>query len=138
MALNNRPRIGAETRKKIIKIAGELNYQPDLLARSLICRKSYTIGLVISNIADPFFPELAQGIEEKADKLGYSVIICNINRSMRTVGERIETLRGKGVDGIICATALVDDSPIRKLVDDHFPFVLLNRRHYDPYLSDKI
>ena len=74
MALNNRPRIGAETRKRIIKIAGELNYQPDLLARSLICRKSYTIGLVISNIADPFFPELAQGIEEKADELGYSVV----------------------------------------------------------------
>lgn len=138
MALNNRPRIGAETRKKIIKIAGELDYQPDLLARSLICRKSYTIGLVITNIADPFFPELAQGIEEKADELGYSVIICNMNRSMRTVGERIETLRGKGVDGIICATALVDDSPIRKLVDDHFPFVLLNRRHYDPDLSNKI
>lgn len=138
MALNNRPRISAATREKILKIAKELDYKPDLLARSLISRRSYTIGLVINNISDPFFPELAQGIEEKANELGYSVILCNINRSLRTEGERIDMLRSKGVDGIICTTTLVDDLHIKKLVDDHFPFVLINRRHYDPELADKI
>ena len=138
MALNNRPRISDKTRQKILKISNELNYRPDLLARSLISKKSYTIGLVINNISDPFFPELAQGIEEKARELGYNVILCNINRSMRSQGERIEMLRSKGVDGIICTTALVDDPHIRKLVDDNFPFVLINRRHYDPDLAGKI
>ena len=91
MALNNRPRISEKTRANILRIAEELNYQPDLVARSLISGRSYTIGLIINNITDPFFPELAEGIEDTASQLGYSVILCKTKRDPRSEGRYIKS-----------------------------------------------
>jgi len=62
-ALNNKSRIRNETKEKILSIARELNYRPDFIARSLVMKRTRTLGLVITTIANPFYNELAQGIE---------------------------------------------------------------------------
>jgi len=62
MVLNDRPRIGQETRRRILCIAKDLNYQPNFVARSLVIKRSHTIGLIITTIMNPFYPELAKGI----------------------------------------------------------------------------
>lgn len=72
--LNDRPGVSAQTRRKIIKIANKLYYQPNYAAKSLISKRSYTIGPIIYYIADPFYPEIAKGIEEKTNELCYSML----------------------------------------------------------------
>ena len=138
LALNNRPRISQQTREKILKIAEELNYQPNYLARGLRRKQSYSIGLIIPDIRDPFYPEMAKGIEEKADESGYSVILCNTNRKRKSEKHYIDMLRAKGIDGIIFSTVLIEDPYIKPLVEESFPFVLANRVIRDPLIENRI
>ena len=138
MALNNRPGVSQKTRIKIQRIAEKLQYSPNFIARSLISRRSYTIGFILNNIADPFFPELAKGIEEYANQKGYNLLLCNTNGDLQAEKQSIDTLRSKGVDGIILATVVKDDPNIIPLLKDKFPFVLVNRFFMDPALKNKI
>jgi LacI family transcriptional regulator len=134
MAINDRPGVSEGTREKIKRIAKELNYIPNYAAKSLISRQSQTIGLIISDITDPFFPELAKGIEQKADELGYSIILCNTGKSAEREKKAVETLLARGVAGIIFSTVRVDDRNIDSLIQNNFPFVTVNRmpaRHPD-------
>ena len=138
MALNDRPGVSEITRRKIHSIAEQLDYRPNFFAKSLVSNRSYTIGLLVNNIADPFYPEMAKGIEERANALGYSLLLCNTKRSL--IGEKrsLDTLRAKGVDGVILTTVTVDDPHIRPLIEERFPFVLINRFSMAPALENKM
>jgi LacI family transcriptional regulator len=138
LALNNNPRISLETRKKILRIAKSLNYQPNLVARNLVGKKSHTLGLIITTILNPFYPELAKGIEDKAMELGYNIILCSTNYDLKLERYSIDILRSKGVDGIIFSSVEVNDFNIRPLIEDRFPFVLVNRRIHNRLLDKKI
>lgn len=138
MALNNRSGVSAKTRKRVLKIAEKLKYQPSYVAKTLIGKRSNTIALVIENIADPFYAELALGIEERAAELGYSVLIYNTGVNQEKEKSCIDNLRARGVDGVIISTATIDDPNIKPLIEDHFPFVLVNRLSLDPPLINKM
>ena len=138
MALKGHPRISERTRERIMAIAKELHYRPNYAARSLIGGQSHTIGFVITSIVNPFYPELAKGIEDKAMESGYNIILCSTNYDPRLQDYFIDILRSKGVDGIIFSSVGVNDPHVRRLVDEQFPFVLVNRRVLDPALDDKI
>jgi LacI family transcriptional regulator len=138
MALNDRPRIGQETRKRILRIAKELNYQPNFVARSLVIKRSHTIGLIITTIMNPFYPELAKGIEDKALELGYNIILCSTNYDLKLEKYYIDMLRSKGVDGIIFSSVEINDPNIKPLIEDHFPFILVNRRIHNRFIAKKI
>lgn len=138
MALNERPRLGKETRKKILRIAKELNYQPNFVARSLVMKRSHTLGLIITTIMNPFYPELAKGIEDKAMEFGYNIILCSTNYDMKLERYYINILRSKGADGIIFSSVEANDPNIKPLIEDHFPFVLVNRRIRNRLLDKKI
>lgn len=136
-ALNYRSGVSEKTRQKILNIAKKLDYQPNYVAKSLVSNRSYTIGLIVNNIADPFYPELALGIEEKANEFGYSLLLSNTNRSLEAEKRSLDMLRAKGIDGVIITTVTIDDPNIMPLVEDRFPFVLINRYCTDPYLENK-
>jgi LacI family transcriptional regulator len=136
-ALNYRSGVSEKTRQKILNIAKKLDYQPNYVAKSLVSNRSYTIGLIVNNIADPFYPELARGIEEKANEFGYSLLLSNTNRSLDAENRSLDMLRAKGIDGVIITTVTIDDPNIMPLVDDRFPFVLINRYCTDLYLENK-
>ena len=138
MALNDRPRIGPETRKRILRIAKDLHYQPNFVARSLVMKRSHTLGVIITTIMNPFYPELAKGIEDKALESGYNIILCSTNYDLKLERYYIDMLRSKGVDGIVFSSVEVDDPNIRPLVEEHFPFVLVNRRIHNRFLERKI
>ena len=131
-ALNNQSRIRNETKERILTIAKELSYRPDFIARSLVMKRTNTLGLVITTIANPFYTELAQGIEATARKLGYNIILCSTQSDLGTERLDIEMLRSKGVDGIILTSAHMGDPNIVELAEEGFPIVLVNRRTYDP------
>jgi len=141
MALNHRPGVSSRTREKVLSIATELGYQPNYAAKSLISRQSNTLALIVHNIADPFYAELALGVEGEAARLGYSLLIYNTGTSPR-IEERerdlISNLRARGVDGVILSTVSLDDPNIELLVEDRFPFVLVNRLSLDPKLQTKM
>lgn len=137
-ALNDKSRIRKETKQKILAIATELGYRPDFIAKSLVLKRTKTLGLVITNIANPFYTELAQGIEKTATRLGYSIILCSTQSDISTEKQYIEMLRSKGVDGILFSSAHRGDPNIVALAEEEFPIVLVNRRTYHPAVKEKV
>jgi len=138
IALNNRSGISEKTRTNILRIAKELNYIPNFAARSLVSKHSNIIGVIIIDITDPFFSELAKGIEEQANRHGYSIILCNTGESIENERKSMITLMSQGVDGIIIATVLHDDPNLDMLVAEHYPFILVNRIPLNYPLDEKI
>jgi len=137
-ALNDKARIRKETKEKILAIARELNYQPNFIARSLVMKRTKTLGLVITTIANPFYTELAQGIETSARGLGYNIILCSTHNDLSTEKHYIDMLRSKGVDGIIFTSAHMGDPNISWLAEEGFPIILVNRRTYHPVVKEKV
>jgi LacI family transcriptional regulator len=137
-ALNDKSRIRNETKEKILSIVRELNYHPDFIARSLVMRRTRTLGLVITTIANPFYTELALGIEATARSLGYNIILSFTHSDLSIERESIDMLRSKGVDGILFSSAHMDDPNIVKLAEEEFPIVLVNRRTFHPAVKEKV
>jgi LacI family transcriptional regulator len=137
-ALNNKSRIRHETKEKILSIAKELNYRPDFIARSLVMKRTKTLGLVITTISNPFYIELAQGIEATARGLGYNIILCSTHHDLSVEKQYIDMLRSKGVDGIIFTSAHMGDPNIVALAEEAFPIILVNRRTYHPVVKEKV
>lgn len=138
MALNGRPRVGADTRRRILAIARELGYQPDFIARSLRRRRTYTVGLMIKNITDPFYPELASGIGRAAQERGYNLILCNVGDNPVDKTSTLQMLRGRGVDGIVSTVTLDEDPYLATVVGERLPFVTVVRRLQSAPLAEQI
>jgi LacI family transcriptional regulator len=138
LALNNRPGVSEKTRRRILKIAGKLDYHPSYVAKTLLGKRSHTIGLIITNIADAFYAELALGIEEHAAKLGYSVLMYNTGGSLTKERDCLRDLRARGVDGVLLSTVTTDDPNMDSLIKDRLPFVLVNRYSMDSQLRNKL
>ncbi len=137
-ALNDRPRVSRKTQDRIRAIAKRLNYQPNVAARSLKVRKTKTLGLVITTIINPFYPELAQAIENTAREMGYNIILCSTNYDISLERQHIDMLRGKGVDGIIFTSTHRYDSNIEGLINERFPIILVNRKIYDESVINRV
>ena len=137
MTLNNRPGIGNEKRRKIIEIVKKTGYQPSLVAKALVNKRSYIIGLIINDISDHFFAELAKGVEDTAKKYGYSTILCTTDGNSKNQEDYLDILRSRGVDGIIISTVVAEDSHIESLIHEKIPFVCINRIPLVPSLAKK-
>jgi LacI family transcriptional regulator, galactose operon repressor len=137
-ALNDKSRIKNETKEKILSIARDLNYRPDFIARSLVMKRTKTLGLVITTISNPFYIELAQGIEATAMGLGYNIILCSAQQDLSIEKQYVDMLRSKGVDGIIFTSAHLGDPNIVALAEESFPIVLVNRRTYHSLVKEKV
>ena len=99
--LSNHPSVKAETRKKVLYWVKALDYEPNLIARSLAGSRTNLIGLLVPEFAYPFFSEIIEAIENQAFYEGYSVIICNTRRSLEKEKNLLGQLRQRKVDGVI-------------------------------------
>lgn len=129
--LNNVPRgVGTALRKRVLSAARALDFRPNALARSLHQRRTQTLGLLITDIANPFNAEVTRGIEGVSRRHGYSLFICNTDWDPTTMAHYIEVLREKRVDGIIIVGG---GTPGRRqfqaLHDRRIPAVLIGRHH---------
>ncbi|MBP7204427.1 MAG: LacI family DNA-binding transcriptional regulator [Propionivibrio sp.] len=107
--LNNRPEgVGKETRERIQAIVRETGFQPSGVARGLATGKSRTVGLIIPDIANPFFPLLVRGVEVALSKAGYSLFLCNSACDIMKEKDYVQLLMEKGVDGVILDSAESD------------------------------
>lgn len=97
-ALNNHREVSIKTRARILKIAKEYGYSPNEIARGLVKKHTNTIGLLIPDIANPYFPEVAKGVEDRANKEEYHVFLCKLNKAFYVLerifgGERVLILK---------------------------------------------
>ncbi|HFE64522.1 MAG TPA: LacI family transcriptional regulator [Caldithrix sp.] len=104
-ALNNRPNVDPKTRQKVLETAQKLGYFPNYIAKSLVLRKTNTIGVVVPEITHSFFPEVVRGIEEISYQSGYDLILSHSAESGIREKSAIETLVSKQVDGLLISTA---------------------------------
>lgn len=125
-------RVSKELSEKIRRTAKELNYQPNGIARSLRMGRSQTIGLIVADISNLFFGSLAFCIQEELEKHGYTVIIANTNENVDKMGNMINTLINRQVDGFIIIPTENSERHIQELVNNHIPLVLIDR--YFPFI----
>lgn len=128
MVLNNKDiSVSESTRSRILKIAEELNYIPNGVARSLSTKKSQTIGIILPDIINPFFSEIARAIEDTANKLNYNVIFCNTDGNNEKEEKYIKLLISKLVDGVIFITGGGENNSLQILSNNNVPLVLVDR-----------
>lgn len=120
-ALNNKPGVSNETRTLVVKTAKEMGYRPNSLAQSLVNRSSKTIGLILPEILNPLFGQIATGVLETAAEGEYTVLLCITNwDSMKEAGY-LRMFQEKRVDGIIIKPA--DDSEFALLESVNVPII---------------
>ncbi len=120
-------RISQEVIQRVEKIAKEMGYRPNQLARGLRTGKTKTIGLIVENISNAFFATLAKTIEDEAKKYDYKVVYCSTDNDEEKARELINMLFQRQVDGYIITPTLNLVEEIRKLQAENKPVVLVDR-----------
>ena len=123
---NSRP-VSADVRAKVEHAIVKLNYVPSAVARSLKARSTATIGLVVPNSTNPYFAELARGIEDHCGRSGYCVFLCNSDDDPTKQRHYLRVLQEKRIDGLIVASAGADGVLARTLADAGVPIVVVDR-----------
>jgi LacI family transcriptional regulator len=122
--LNNVGYVNEETRKRVEKAISKLNYKPNAVARSLFKKQSKTIALIVPDIKNPFFPEIARAIEDVMNKKEYTLILCNSDEKEEKERKYLEVMKQKYVDGVIIVTSTLTPKHIE---ETGIPIVALDR-----------
>jgi LacI family transcriptional regulator len=133
--LNGKGEISQTTRERVQAVIDELGYRPNLLARSLITRTTHTIGLVVPDISQPFFPEIARGIKDHAHAAGYQMLLAYTAEQPIQEVESLHQMREQRVDGVIVANSRLDPETLAEALDGLGPVVLTNRSLPGPFGS---
>src|SRR5215813_8814518 len=129
--VNKKSHVGKNLRERVEEAIQKLNYRPNLIARSLIKQKTQTIGMIVPDIANPFFPMVVRGAEDAAQKLGYNLLLCNSDDNLEKEDRAVELLLSKRVDGILLTKAAGDFEPaLQQMIKNvNTPFVLVMRTY---------
>ena len=125
--INGKKDVKPETRERVLKAIEEIGYVPNSLARSFVLQRTRTIGLVITDITNPFFTTLARGVEDTAMRNQFSVIFCNTDEDPEKEVLYLELLARKRVDGVILASASGKRTPLKSILVRNIPVVLIDR-----------
>lgn len=126
--LNHSAHVSAELTERVEKAIRELDYTPNELARGLQTRKTKTVGMLIPDIASPFYAEVVRGVEDVLKNAGYSLILGNTYDKREEQARYFTVFRAKQVDGLLLFAAPHGDDEAKALVDAKKPVVFLARR----------
>lgn len=124
-------RISEEMAKRVIKRAEEMNYSPNLVAKNLRGGKSQLIGVIVTDISNPFYSSISRIIEDRANELNYTVLFSSSDEDLESTKRLIKVLISKGVDGVIIVPCDGSKDAIAELKDDDVPLVLVDRNFPD-------
>src|SRR5246127_904824 len=129
--VNQKSHVGKKLRDRVEAAIRKLNYRPNLIARSLAKQRTLTIGMIVPDIANPFFPMVVRGAEDAARKHGYNLLLCNSDDNLDQEENSVELLLSKRVDGILLTKAAEDFRPsLRQMIKEvNIPFVLVMRTY---------
>ena len=133
--VNNQGEIAEATRQRVLAVIEELGYRPSRVARSLVTQRSHSIGFVIPDITNPFFPEVARGVQDAAQTNDVNVFMCNTDEKPTEHLQLLYSLADQGVDGLILFSALVSNKDLNHFADSFRPIVTINRLTDHPDIS---
>lgn len=123
-ALRGDPSVAEETRQRVLDTAQALGYVPSERGRSLSTRRSGRIGVVVEDLGNPFYFELLDALHDRLERSDHRMVVLTPGRGDP---ERLERLVDGSTDGVVLTTTLLNSELPARLLDRHFPFVLLNR-----------
>jgi DNA-binding LacI/PurR family transcriptional regulator len=125
-AINHIPTVDPELAERVWKVAGELNYFPNTQARALVSGKSKLLGLIVSEITNPFFPELIQEFEQIAVERGYEILIASTNYERKKMEQCARRMLERKVDGVAVMTFGIEDFLFDRFASDNIPVVFID------------
>jgi LacI family transcriptional regulator len=136
--LNNSGYVKEETKNSIMKAMKNLNYTPNIMARGLAGKNTSTVALLVPDILNPYFPEVARAIEDAANQYGFNLILCNSDNNLSKEVAYIDLLKSKKVDGFIIASYTIQEEQILSLLQEDIPVVAIDRVFSNPKISSYI
>jgi len=136
-ALAGKPDVNPQTRARVLEVAERLGYRPNRLARGLRSNKTGTIGVIVTDIANPFFGALVKGVEKAARARDYSIILQDTDEDYEREKEAIQVMLAERVDGLLITPVQTRTETIEELKECGLPFVLLGR-HFDDIETDYV
>jgi DNA-binding LacI/PurR family transcriptional regulator len=128
-ALTGKGYVRAKTRDQVIAAATRLGYRASSLARSMRLQRTWTVGVLLADITNPFFPDLVRGMEDVLWARHYNLMLCNTDYDKAKEAAYLHHLVDKRLDGLILASTAADSPEVMVLRERGMPFVMLNRRH---------
>ncbi|MDP4098769.1 LacI family transcriptional regulator [Paenibacillus sp. P96] len=125
--INGKGKISDKRRAEIMEIMERLNYQPSAIAAALTGKQTYTLGLLVPDISNPYFAELARAVEDRSRQLGYSVVICSTDNKDERVERYLNLLQQKKVDGMMIGTGISNSEILAPLLQQSIPVALVAR-----------
>lgn len=130
MVLNGKARqyrISDEVARKVLEMAKEMNYAPNMAAKNLRSGRTQLVGLIVTDISNPFYANIARIVEDRANELNYTVLIGSSDENPQNTERLVEVMQNKGVEGLIVVPCDGSIDLIRDLHSSNFPVVLLDR-----------
>ena len=124
----NHAHVNIATKEKVLKVIEELQYRPNAVAKSLKQKNTNVIAIVLSNLQNPFWSSVLEGVEDSCHAKGYNLMICNANDNSKLEQEYIEQLQMKQVDGIIVNPTMKNKQLFTSLLENDYPLVAINRK----------
>lgn len=131
-AINDKGEISVDTKERIMNVVRELGYRPNRLARAMNTQRTFMIGLVVPDITNPFFPEVARGVQDAALDCDYNVLLCNTDSRPEAEIQTLELLASQGADGIILFSGRIEDAVVTNFAAISPPIVSINRTFDHP------
>ncbi|MBS1251402.1 MAG: HTH-type transcriptional regulator DegA [Anaerolineales bacterium] len=125
--VNDQGEVANETRERVSAAIEELGYRPSKLARALVTQRTDTLGLIVSDITNPFFSEFSCGMLDASQAQGYDVFLCNSGARVKPEIRALRSLADHNVDGIILFPSWLNEDKLRAFVERHRPVVVVNR-----------
>ena len=128
-ALNpdQKQKISRKVVREVEKAAEKLGYLPNIAASTLKRNRSFVVGVLIPDITNPIFPPIIRGIQDVVEDEGYAAITANTDDEPTKERDAFRMMRGRGIEGIIIATAHLSDPTVDECIKHEIPFVLVNR-----------
>lgn len=133
--INNKDGISEATRQRIQAIIDRLGYRPSDIARSLVTDRTGTVGLMVVDNSNPFFSEIARGVEHEAYAQGYNVFLCNTEEDTERELAILQSLEEKRVDGVILCSPRSGEHELQAALKHHEAVVLINRHSTKPRIG---
>ena len=129
--LNDIDVVNEDTKKKVKDAIKKLSYRPNIVARSLKTQKSSTIGIIIPDISNEFYPEIVRGCEDVANIYNYNIMLCNADLDVEKEMESLRILKEKMIDGVIYMSNSIENNVISLIKELEMPTVLVETTDAD-------
>jgi LacI family transcriptional regulator len=137
-ALSGKDNVKESTRQKVQEAADRLGYRVSVVARALRMQRTFTLGVLLADVANPSSPDFLRGVEDMAERESCSLLVCNTDGLLEKQIAQMHVLLDRRVDGLVLLSQYCDPPLVRELLNSGTPFVLLQRRsrqYQDDYVG---